>query len=131
LVSGPIRQYHNFDLEIAMTTLTQRLAIAATLCLAGTASFAQGPSPAEQGTITTSPVQYSPNDYQVFVDAPTGYAFIKTPSGWKFVKQLNEAQLHGAFALEAAGVPLFAVAHLPSVDMDSVSGNLLGSASTF
>jgi hypothetical protein len=113
-----------------MTTLTQRFAFAATLCLAATASFAQGEYSAE--AVTTSAIAPdSPSDYKVFVDAPTGYAFIKTPSGWKFMKQLDNAQMQDALSMEAAGTPLFAVAHLPSVDLDSSGVALLSTASAY
>jgi hypothetical protein len=32
-------------------------------------------------------------DWDVFVDLPTGFAYVKTPIGWKFVRQLDDGQL--------------------------------------
>jgi hypothetical protein len=113
-----------------MTTLNQRFAIAAALCLAATGSFAQGGTSAETAS-TPSTAKVSPNEYTVFVDEPTGYAFIKTPSGWKFMQQLDNAQIQDALAMEAAGTPLFAVAHLHTADMDSSRVALLSTVSTF
>lgn len=33
------------------------------------------------------------NEYDVFVDPPTAFAFIKLPSGWKFIGKLDADQL--------------------------------------
>lgn len=33
------------------------------------------------------------NEYDVFVDLPTAFAFVKLPSGWKFVGKLDAEQL--------------------------------------
>lgn len=33
------------------------------------------------------------NEYDVFVDLPTAFAFIKLPTGWKFIGKLDAAQL--------------------------------------
>ena len=33
------------------------------------------------------------NEYDVFVDPPTAFAFITLPTGWKFIGKLDAAQL--------------------------------------
>ena len=32
-------------------------------------------------------------DWDVYVDLPTRFAYVKTPKGWTFVRQLDEAQM--------------------------------------
>jgi hypothetical protein len=32
-------------------------------------------------------------DWDVYVDVPTRFAYVKTPKGWTFVRQLDEAQM--------------------------------------
>lgn len=32
-------------------------------------------------------------DWDVYVDLPTRFAYVKTPLGWKFVRQLDESQM--------------------------------------
>ena len=32
-------------------------------------------------------------DWDVYVDQPTRFAFVKTPTGWVFVRQLDEEQM--------------------------------------
>ena len=33
-------------------------------------------------------------DYDLFVDPPTAFAFIKLPTGWKFIGKLDAEQMH-------------------------------------
>jgi hypothetical protein len=47
-------------------------------------------APAAYAQDETSPIVH---DYDVFVDLPTAYAFIKLPMGWKFIGKLDAAQL--------------------------------------
>lgn len=56
------------------------LALAAALCLAA------GLVPAQAQGVHV-------RDFDVYVDLPTGFAYIKTPMGWKFIRRLDEAQL--------------------------------------
>lgn len=56
---------------------------------------------------TTLPVE----DFGVFVDLPTGFAYVKTPSGWHFVRQIEASrlsELHPStfVSLKQAGTPL-------------------------
>jgi hypothetical protein len=58
--------------------------------IAVTAAFAQSASTAQaQDLPTRIPVQ----DFDVFVDLPTGYTFVKLPAGWKFVGKVEQEQL--------------------------------------
>lgn len=34
-----------------------------------------------------------PEDYKVFIDAPTGYAFVKTPSRWVFTRKIDSDRI--------------------------------------
>jgi hypothetical protein len=42
---------------------------------------------------------YGPWQYQLYVDEPTGYAFIKTPCGWHFVRQIEKERLPEALRM--------------------------------
>jgi hypothetical protein len=41
----------------------------------------------------TDAAQAVVSDYTVFVDPPTGFAFVKLPQGWKFVGKVAEGDL--------------------------------------
>jgi hypothetical protein len=32
-------------------------------------------------------------DWDVYVDMPTGFAYVKTPAGWRFVRKLDDEQM--------------------------------------
>jgi hypothetical protein len=106
-----------------MKNLTNTIIRIAVLCLgmsAATAFARGGDHPnviAEADEV--APTSYGPCDFHVFIDEPTGYAFIKTPAGWKFMKRLDVTQIQTALAMELAGVHHFSVAHLPNVPIRS------------
>ncbi len=46
-----------------------------------------------QAVAAVSEQAVSVKDYDVFVDLPTAFAFIKLPAGWKFIGKLDAEQL--------------------------------------
>lgn len=60
------------------------LALTALVCCAAAPGVALADAPAPT---------YEPKDYLVFIDRPTGFAFIRTPQGWKFVRKIESAEL--------------------------------------
>ncbi len=57
----------------------------ATATLALTAFAAAVPAQAQSFVQT--------RDWDVYVDLPTRFAYVKTPTGWTFVRQLDESQM--------------------------------------
>jgi len=51
------------------------------------AALAFTPAQAQEGSVVNV------KDYDVFVDLPTAFAYIKLPTGWKFIGKLDAAQL--------------------------------------
>lgn len=66
-----------------MKTTALRIALATSLSLA-----AFGASAA-----TDRNAAGQPEDYKVFIDAPTGYAFVKTPTRWVFVRKVESGRV--------------------------------------
>lgn len=71
----------------AASTIT--LAATAAFCLAIAAPAAHAQVVAQTHTGATVSVK----DWDVYVDLPTRFAFVKTPKGWVFVRQLDEEQM--------------------------------------
>lgn len=59
--------------------------------LALTAAFVTTAFAQSESTRVPSPVTV--HDFDIFVDLPTGYTFVKLPSGWKFVGEVEQDQL--------------------------------------
>ena len=64
------------------------IGLALTAVFAATAS-AQADSASEERL----PTPVNVHDFDVFVDLPTGYTFVKLPAGWKFVGKVEQDQL--------------------------------------
>lgn len=69
-----------------MKTTALRIALAASLASAslGASAASASSAPAAVG---------HPEDYKVFIDAPTGYAYVKTPSRWVFTRKVDSERI--------------------------------------
>jgi hypothetical protein len=66
-------------------------ALVASMSLAGSGFAADTPNCIAQ--------DYGPWQYELYVDEPTGYAFIKTPCGWHFVRKIESERLAEAIRM--------------------------------
>jgi hypothetical protein len=62
-----------------------RTLIAATILAASSSAFAQA-APDTSATNGATPAK----NYDVFVDKPTGFTFVKLPGGWKFAGKVSQ-----------------------------------------
>lgn len=65
-----------------MKTTALRIALATSLSLAALGASA-----------ATDRKGGQPEDYKVFIDVPTGYAFVKTPTRWVFVRKVESGRV--------------------------------------
>jgi hypothetical protein len=67
------------------------------VAFAAIATFAQA---ASADTATECPTDgYGPSRYQVYVDPPSGDAYIRTPCGWRFVRTIEPERIAEAIRL--------------------------------
>lgn len=75
-----------------MKTTTLRILLATSLSLAAFGASAK-----------TDQAVGHPEDYKVFIDAPTGYAFVRTPSRWVFTRKIDAGSVTESSADKRAG----------------------------
>jgi len=72
---------------------TRALGAAVILCAAFSAQAAPDDDTAPYGrhlTSTEAIAQSRPGSFDVYIDVPTGFAFVHTPEGWKFTRKVQD-----------------------------------------
>ncbi len=69
-----------------------RFLAASVFLLCASPAFADDPPPCNAEG-------YYPRQYELFVDEPTGFAFIKTPCGWHFVRRIERDRVAEAMQM--------------------------------
>jgi hypothetical protein len=87
------------EMELEMTPVIRTL-IAATIVAASSTVFAQVAPGTSEGAVP-APAK----NFDVFVDKPTGFTFVKLPGGWKFAGKVSANDMR----------------HLPSTVLTSVT----------
>jgi hypothetical protein len=74
-------------------TLTRVLGAAVVLCASFGARAALDDGTAPYGrhlTSTAAIAESHPGSFDVYIDVPTGFAFVHTPEGWKFTRKVQD-----------------------------------------
>ncbi len=69
-----------------------KAALSAIVLTTAAAAFAAGPD-APYGKRVTSPKEVAASQtgsYDVYIDGPTGFAFVNTVEGWKFTRRIEQ-----------------------------------------
>lgn len=69
------------------------LSLAGVFFAGSLAAGAADPGFENYGKRLTSPdavAKSHPGSFEVYIDGPTGYAFVNTPKGWKFIRKVSE-----------------------------------------
>jgi hypothetical protein len=71
----------------------QTLLFAAIVVAALSSAQAASPTTAQTAPGAARQHAWTADDFAVYVDQETGFAFIKTPGGWKFIRQIESGKL--------------------------------------